>query len=101
MADLFSKISEILSNPEASQKIRQIASSLSEGEGGPGEIPALPAGEGADPMSLLSGLSSGGARSRELNLLNAMRPYLRASRAAKIDSAVKALRMIEMLSALR
>ncbi len=102
MSDLFSKISEILSNPEASQKIREIASSMSEGQTGTqtSDLPSV-TNEPSDPMALLSGLSGGGAHSRDLNLLNAMRPYLRSSRAAKIDSAVKAIRMIEMLSALR
>ena len=115
MPDLFSKISEILSNPEAAQKIREIASTLSSdapsgggetgGESVPAslgtELPSLPASGGMDSLNFLSGLSSGGAHSRDLTLLNAVRPYLRSSRAGKIDNAIKAIRIIDLLSALR
>lgn len=112
MADLFSKISEILSNPESAQKIREIASSISAGDSGSAEsssdlssaVPALAPsdGDGFDVLGVLGGLSSsGGTHSRDLALLNAMRPYLRASRAGKIDNVIKAIRMIDMLSALR
>lgn len=113
MPDLFSKISEILSNPESAQKIREIASTLStsdlssapsvsEGsdEGIP-DVPALPASAEFDAMNLLSGFSGGGAHSRDLALLHAVRPYLRASRAGKIDNAIKAIRVIDLLTALR
>lgn len=110
MPDLFSKISEILSNPESAQKIREIASSLSTGDAGSSEpvadiaasAPPLPSGDDMSFLSALTGFtSSGGAHSRDLALLNAMRPYLRASRAGKIDNAIKAIRVIDMLSALR
>ncbi len=118
MADLFSKVSEILSNPESAQKIREIAASLSssaessEPDRFPedSDSPALPAVESSDRSGdgllalsgLGSGLSSGfGSHSRELALLNAVRPYLRASRAGKIDNAMKAIRVIDMLSGLR
>ncbi len=114
MPDLFSKISEILSNPESAQKIREIASSLSSpSAGGNGvsseetppsvsaDAPALPSAPGFDSLDLFSGFSAGGAHSRDLALLNAVRPYLRASRAGKIDNAIKAIRVIDFLSALR
>ena len=113
MTDLFSKISEILSNPESAQKIREIAQSLSEGGSAPvsssdalnvseppmEESPSFPAAS-MDPMRLFSGFS-GGAHNRELTLLNAVRPYLRSSRAGKIDNAIKAIRIIDLLSILR
>lgn len=110
MPDLFSKISEILSNPESAQKIREIASSLSSGESDGGESVSALASEpaslpAADPIGSLGALSqlnfSSGAHSRDLALLNAVRPYLRSSRAGKIDNAIKAIRVIDMLSALR
>ncbi|MBO5248834.1 MAG: hypothetical protein J6B54_06085 [Clostridia bacterium] len=114
MPDLFSKISEILSNPESAQKIREIASTLStsdlpspapsvpeESEDGIPDVPALPASAGLDTMNLLSSFSGGGTHSRDLALLHAVRPYLRASRAGKIDNAIKAIRVIDLLTALR
>lgn len=111
MPDLFSKISEILSNPEAAQKIREIASTLSSSESAPpvedfpesasDDLPALPTSGSLDSLNLLSGFSGSGAHSRDLALLHAVRPYLRASRAGKIDNAIKAIRVIDLLAALR
>lgn len=114
MADLFSKISEILSNPESAQKIRELASGLSDSgsfsasapeptepsDASLQDVPALPTGGSVDPVSLFSGFS-GGAHGRDLALLNAVRPYLRSSRAGKIDNAIKAIRIIDLLTALR
>ncbi len=113
MPDLLSKISEILSNPESAQKIREIAATLStESPSSPPsqeedfpvssvpDAPALPTVSPVDAVSLFSGFS-GGAHSRDLALLNAVRPYLRSSRAGKIDNAIKAIRVIDLLSALR
>jgi len=109
MSDLFSKVSELLSDPNAARAIRQIASSVSSGTapseeaGTPvSELPAEPEGGGAEenfgdlPFSLPSS-----SHRREVNLLNAMRPYLRASRAEKVDRALKAIRMIDLLSNFR
>lgn len=112
MPDLFSKVSEILSNPESAQKIREIASTLSSSgnqvppaedfpESHSDDPPALPASGSFDSMDLFSGFTGSGAHSRDLALLNAVRPYLRASRAGKIDNAIKAIRVIDLLSALR
>ena len=113
MSDLFSKISEILSDPEASRKIRQIADSISSNSSVPPEEESQPdfsPAEDASAEPLLPALTeslgslgtvSSGPHSRDLQLLQAMRPYLRSSRAEKIDSAMKAIRMIDLLSALR
>lgn len=118
MADLFSKVSELLSDPRAAQKIQQIAASLSAGDSGetssvPEDLPPSPegSGEGEGALSLpaggdflnsFSGIAhASSAHSRELALLNAVRPYLRASRADKIDRALKAIRVIDLLSNLR
>ena len=107
MSDLFSKVSELLSDPEASRKIKSIADSLS---GERGENPSaessedlpLPLSEGT-PLGgdLLSALGPSPSHSREINLLNALRPYLRASRADKVDRALKAIRVIDLLSRIR
>ena len=106
MSDLFSKVSEILSDPESAQKIREIASSLSRpSESAEGDLPPLPTeNEGEDDRvgQILSGLSSSGtAHSRELALLSAVRPYMRTSRIETIDRAMRAIRVIDMLSNFR
>ncbi len=104
MADLFSKVSELLSDPSSAEQIRKIASDITDSDGR--DLPSLPAGgegesgTGPDLSALLSGFSSG-PHSRHLALLQAVRPYLRSSRAEKIDNAIKAIRVIDLLSALR
>ena len=105
MNDFLSKISEVMSDPEASRKIREIASSLSAG----GSVPEGPAvSEDASAELSVPDLSSDGwtmpsasLHSRECALLSAVRPYLRSSRAEKIDSALRAIRIIDLLSTLR
>ena len=101
MSDLFSKVSELLSDPKAAGAIRQIAASVSSPEGGESDTEsALP--PPAPESSPLGDLPfSLGAHRREVDLLNAMRPYLRASRADKVDRALKAIRMIDLLSNFR
>ena len=105
MPDLFSKVSELLSDPEAARKIQSIASSLSSSEGSSpaAASPGLPTEEGNGDLSgMLSGLTEGiSSHRRETDLLYAVRPYLRPSRAGKIDRALKAIRMIDLLSNLR
>lgn len=104
MADLFSKVSEILADPEASRRIREIASSLSSSDPPPSEGVSDPVSSPdppSDSASLQSLLLGAGSHGREVALLRAVRPYLRASRAGKIDGAIRAIRMIDMLSSLR
>ena len=103
MSDMFSKISEILANPEASEKIREIAASLSSGNGSSVSADLPSEGESSTAASLgaLSLPSASGGRDRELALLNAIRPYMRQSRVGRIDTAIRALRMLDMLRALR
>ena len=104
MPDLFSKISEIMSNPEAAQKIKEIASSLaSESSSAPLPPPAEEESVAASsaPVSALNLFSGISAHSREVALLNAVRPYLRSSRAERLNGAIKAIRVIDMLSGLR
>lgn len=104
MPDLFSKISEIMSNPEAAQKIKEIASSLAS-ESSSSSLPPSEEGESVaasvDPSPALNLFSGISAHSREVALLNAVRPYLRSSRAERLNGAIKAIRVIDMLSGLR
>ncbi|MBP3300584.1 MAG: hypothetical protein J6M34_03680 [Clostridia bacterium] len=106
MSDLFSKVSELLSDPESAQKIKSIAASLS-GEGSdPAEdssesLPLPLPDEGASGGDLLPSFGVASSHSREINLLNALRPYLRSSRAEKVDRALKAIRVIDLLSRIR
>ena len=111
MDDLFSRVSEVLSDPQAAEKIRQVAASLSQGK----ELPDLPvdaaesaAGEGASSSDVPGGigkvlatLNGGGKHGKEIDLLRAVKPYLRDSRAERVDGVIRAIRMLDMLSGLQ
>lgn len=116
MDDMLSKITELLSDPSQAEKIRQIADSLAgndvvTSDGGSSPLPDTPAEEsrevstsvGTDGLmsSFLGGGSSSNGMSRNIALLQAITPYLRPSRAAKISSAIKAIQVIDLLSKAR
>ena len=105
MSDLFSKVSELLSDPESARKIQSIAASLSGENSSPEPADTLPiplseSGDSGEALPLPS-FDFSSSHSREVNLLNAIRPYLRASRAEKVDRALKAIRVIDLLSRIR
>lgn len=113
MDDMLSRISEILSNPEAAGKLKDIASSMGgnssqnvENE----ESSEFPIQESrgafndsgfdmAKMNSMLSGF--GGGNNKNIALLNAIRPYMRKERSDKISSAIKAIQVISILSNLK
>lgn len=154
---MFSRISEILENPETASKIKEIAASMGgangvsgsnsadnnmnsssssadfynsdsspssesdnnnfdsvmnnfESENGAAQETAAPlaataatdGGLGFD-MSKLNSMVSGmnNTTNKHIVLLNAMRPYMRSSRADKITTAIKAIQIINVLGNLR
>lgn len=99
---MMSQLTNILSDPDSAEKIKQVASSLFSGLSSGGDMPANGPGLGFD-MEKLSGIISGisAQNSREVNLLRAIMPYMRQSRADKISSAIKAIQVISILSALK
>ena len=106
LSDLFSKVSELLSDPDSAQKIKSIAASLSGGGSESSEEfsdsrALVSSDEGASGGDLLPSFGFTSSHSREVNLLNALRPYLRSSRAEKVDRALKAIRVIDLLSRIR
>lgn len=113
MDDMLSRISEILSNPEAANKLKDIAISMGSGndkniennsleENSNNESQAAFNDSGFDMTkmtSILSGLGSG--NNKNIVLLNAIRPYMRKERSDKIGSAIKAIQVINILSNLK
>ncbi|MDF2685258.1 MAG: hypothetical protein K0S55_439 [Clostridia bacterium] len=109
--DMLSRISEILNNPEAANKLKQIASSLNEPGNKEAEKPlssdlALPEKAGNENTSgfnldnlasAFSGFNGGNSSDKNVLLLNAIRPYMRESRASKINTAIKAIQVINLL----
>lgn len=110
MDDMFSRISALLDNPEQAEKIKQLAASFVKDESNkttapaaetaPGETLATAMTSTAMPQQL-GNLLSGASHSRDVSLLNAIRPYMRKSRADKLSSAIKAMEMIEIFSKLK
>ena len=116
MSDFEEKLNAILSNPEAMGQVMQLAQSLdlSGGNAGapPPQVPAPPAESshlsglgdllgGIDPgmirklLPLLGELQTGGNDQR-LQLLYALRPFLKPERQDKVEQALRAAKMIHM-----
>lgn len=93
--DMFSKISQMLENPQSADVIKQIASSFST----PSESAAE--SESFEPEKLTAMMSGAGKNDKNISLLRAIEPYMSGARANKIESAVKAIRIINMLSYLQ
>ncbi len=104
MDDFSAKLSEILNDPQSMEKVRRMAENLLGEEDSPTEQPETPAG--LDPaqlskvMSILGRLNAGGNDARS-NLLVALRPHLSPERQAKLDTALKLLRLIDLLPYLK
>ncbi|MBE7052595.1 MAG: hypothetical protein E7395_08555 [Ruminococcaceae bacterium] len=99
MADnLNDKLSSLLSNPDAMNMLSSLIGSSAQGSS-PSE--AEPASGGDEEIvstikNAMSRLSGGG--DKRINLLNALRPYMRESRTAGIDKAVKMLKLTQLTS---
>lgn len=120
MDDMEEKLGNILSNPEAMQKIMALAQSLNQTEGQsaseppapppPKEAmaPARPSAPSALPpgfdLSMLQKLSSLSGRSsidkNQRTLLNALAPYLSRQRISKLERAMQAARMAQLASSM-
>ena len=125
MSDFEDKLNGILSNPEAMSQIASLAQSLNLGGGeaaGPEEAaPPPPAGGGLaglaglgnlaglgdllgniDPqliqklLPLVGELAGSGGGDERLQLLYALRPFLKPERQEKVERAVKAARLIHV-----
>ncbi len=102
MDDLSSKLAEILNNPEAMQRVKSMAENIL-GENGDEEKTEtsditgfLNAGEMAGLISIVSRLKNSSDNPRS-QLLNALKPHLSKPRQEKVDTAIKILKVIEIL----
>lgn len=107
MDDLSEKLAAILNDPKSLEQVRQMAESLLGGQDAPktAEAPAAGAalpdmGEVQKIMEILARLRSSDGDSRTALLL-ALRPHLSEPRQEKVDTAVKILRLIDLLPVLR
>lgn len=123
MSDFEEKLNAILSDPNAMVQVMQLAQSLNldgpppGGSSGDGETTASSEEKppGANPLSgisdlfgeidpgmiqrflpLIGELRGGEEQDRRLQLLNALRPFLKPERQEKVERAVKAARLIHL-----
>ena len=111
MDDLSEKLAGLLNDPESMNRMRQMAESLlgnQSGQTSGAEEPDSPQGGFSLPngdemkamMSVISRLKSGGDDGRS-QLLIALKPHLSEPRREKVDTAIKILKIIDMLPFLR
>lgn len=101
MDDLSAKLSEILSDPESMNRVREMAESiLSEKPEPPppkNDFSALSdVGEITQIMGLVSKLQSHNDDPRAA-LLTALKPHLSEAKREKVDTAIKILRLLDLL----
>ncbi len=101
MGDLEEKLNAVLSDPGAMEQIMALAQSLGGGASGAPAGEPEPEGKedpfgGLDPELLQMGMRLLGEYQGEnagVTLLEALRPFLRPERQAKVDRAVRAARL--------
>ena len=125
MSEFEEKLNAILSNPDAMSQVMNLAQSLNLGGGGgepppqagdppppppPGDAPPSAPGLGdlgsllgqIDPamiqrmMPLIGELTNGGGNDERMQLLYALRPFLRPERRDKVERAAKTARLIHV-----
>lgn len=103
MDDLSEKLAGILNDPESMERVRKMAESILGEEPEPQQ--ASPLGDigsmlGSDElktiMSLIGKFNSSGNDPRA-QLLSALKPHLSEPRREKVDTAIKLLKIIELL----
>ena len=91
--DMSGKIMDILSNPDMMQKLNDVIGSL-----GSSENAVYNSNSSTDltenAKNILSTLNN--SDDRRITLLNALKPYLRDSRANGVDKAIKILKMTKL-----
>ncbi len=114
MDDISEKLAEILNDPDSLNRVREMAENILGNDNHKKENSAPPTsdfsslfgGADIDPaqigkiMSVMSRLKNGGDDSRS-NLLLALKPHLSAPRREKVDTAIKLLKIIDLLPLLK
>lgn len=98
MDDLSSKLSELLNDPEGMARIQKMAQSLlSDTKPAEPEVAGIDVGK---LIPIISKINSRGTDSRTALLL-ALRPHLSDKRKERLDTAVRLLRVADMLPLLQ
>lgn len=98
MEDLGEKLAEILNDPQSMNRVKQMAESLLGGEKSNEALQAPSVGgeELKMMMNIMSRFKSQGNDTRT-QLLTALKPHLSEPRREKVDTAIKILKLIELL----
>ncbi len=97
--NMSAKLMELLNNPEAMKELSDVVSKFNSNRPSVSEPSqstedfALKAGQ------LMSSINSGS--DRRINLLNAIKPYLRESRASNVDKAIQMLKITKLTDILK
>ena len=91
--DMADKLKSLLNNPEMMGMLSSFLSTQKEDEAPQSPQPS------ADIQSMISRIQS--SDDKRITLLNALRPYMRSSRASGIDKAVKMLKITQLGSILK
>ncbi len=103
--DFMSKIASILSDPQSADAIKHIAQSVgaadqhTQHDFDPPDFDGSP--ESRLPDIPQAFFKPAAAQNKNVALLNAIAPYLRSERAAKMESAIKAIRVLGIISAIK
>lgn len=110
MDELSEKLAGLLNDPDTMERVRKMAENILGGEQEPppqqqsNPLQNIGSMLGADEMqsiiSIIGRLNSSGTDNRT-QLLNALKPHLSEPRREKVDTAIKILRMIEILPLLK
>lgn len=107
MDDLSEKLASVLNDPESMQKVRAVAESIlgdNKKEEQSKDVSDLSgilgAGELKGLVSIISRFNEGGNDARS-QLLRALKPHLSEPRREKVETAIKILKMIELLPLLK
>lgn len=102
MDELSEKLAGLLNDPDTMERVRQMAENLL-GENPPAENQPvadigsmLPGEDLGKIMSIISQLKNTGNDSRTM-LLTALKPHLSEPKREKVDTAIKILRLLELL----
>ena len=100
MDDLSEKLAEVLNDPESMARVMEMAESLLGNSSQPqqqgGNSGDMSGDELKTIMSIVSKLKSGGDDTRT-QLLRALKPHLSEPKQEKVDTAIKILKLLEML----
>jgi len=108
MDDLSQKLASVLNDPESMERVRQMAESIL-GENNKPENTSSPFEDigsalGTNEMQSIIGIISklkGASNNPRAQLLNALKPHLSEPKREKVDTAIKILKVIEILPFLR